>query len=337
MNRQQYLDTICFKGNGEVNCSISVYYPVWKQFEKQMEKLKEQFSDISISVGGDETRKAGTTRRDRWGCLWSYVQDYLEGQVVEHPLRDWNSFRSYVPPAPEDYADWKKTESDIREAKRRGELTSGGVEHGFLFLKLADLRGFENSMMDIAVKDPRIVELINMITEFWMAVVKRYVAMGVDMIGFGDDLGLQNALPISPSAWREFIKPAYKKIFSYCRKNNVHVGLHTDGYILDIIPDLIECGVSILNPQDLVNGIDNLERLAKGRVAINLDIDRQKLTVFGEKQEIEDHICSCIKTLGSPTGGLSLIWGVYPGTPIENIEAVLSSMDKYRLYWKRES
>ena len=77
MNRQQYLDTICFKGNGEVNCSISVYYPVWKQFEKQMEKLKEQFSDISISIGGDETRKAGTTRRDRWGCLWSVSYTHL--------------------------------------------------------------------------------------------------------------------------------------------------------------------------------------------------------------------------------------------------------------------
>ncbi|MBN1444993.1 MAG: hypothetical protein JW957_02660 [Candidatus Omnitrophica bacterium] len=337
MNRQQYLDTISFKGDGEVNCSVVVYYPVWKQFETQMEKLTKQFPGISVSISKDETRKAGSTRMDKWGCLWSYAQDYLEGQVVEHPLKDWNNFKSYTPPAPEDYTDWKKVESDIREAKRKGKLTSGGAEHGFLFLKLADLRGFENSMVDIAEKNPRIVKLIDMITDYWMEVIKRYIAIGVDMIGFGDDLGLQKSLPISPPAWREFIKPPYKKIFSYCRANNVHVGLHTDGYILDIIPDLIECGVSVLNPQDVVNGIDNLERLAKGKVAINLDIDRQGLTVFGKKREIEGHILNCVKTLGSPEGGLSLIWGVYPGTPIENIEVVISSMDKYRLYWKKNS
>jgi len=336
MNRQQYLNSISFRGDGEVNCSVVVYYPVWKQFEKQMEKLKDRFSTISISVAKDDTKKAGSTTRDIWGCLWSYAQDYLEGQVVEHPLKDWNSLKSYVPPDPDGYADWRKAESDVREAKEKGVLTSGGTEHGFLFLKLAYLRGFENYMMDMAEKDSRIFELTEMVTEFWMAVVKRYVAMDVDMMNFGDDLGLQKSLPISPAAWREFIKPSYKKLFSYCRDNGVHVGLHTDGYILDIIPDLIECGISILNPQDLVNGIDNLESLAKGKVALNLDIDRQKLTFFGKKQEINEHILNCIKTLGSPQGGLSLIWGVYPGTPLENIEAVLSAMEKYRLLWKNK-
>jgi len=333
MDREQYLDNISFRGDGEVDCNISIVYSAWKQFEAQIRKFKEQFPGLSISLG-DENKRVGTTKRDGWGCLWSYAMDNLEGQVVEHPLIDWEKFSSYGAPNPANYTDWKKAESAIGKAKKKGELTSGSTEHGFLFLKLTYLRGFENCMIDIAEKNPRIVELIDMITDYWMDVVRRYVDMGVDMVGFGDDLGLQKALPISPSAWREFIKPAYKRIFSYCRENGVYVGLHTDGYILNIIPDLIECGVSILNPQDIVNGVDNLERLAKGRVAINLDIDRQKLTVFGKKDEIETHIFNCIKTLGSPHGGLSLIWGVYPGTPIENIETVLSSMDKYRLYWR---
>ena len=117
------------------------------------------------------------------------------------------------------------------------------------------------------------------------------------------------------------------------RDRGVPVHLHTDGYIVDIIPDLIEIGVTDLNPQDLVNGLDNLERLAKGKVHISLDIDRQRITVFGTPEQIDVHIKTCIETLGSPTGGLSLVWGVYPGTPIENIEATVRAMEKYHDLW----
>jgi uroporphyrinogen decarboxylase len=57
------------------------------------------------------------------------------------------------------------------------------------------------------------------------------------------------------------------------------------------------------------------------------------VTVFGTPEEIDAHIKSCIGTLGSPEGGLSLVWGVYPGTPIENIEAGVRAMERYRGMW----
>ena len=188
-------------------------------------------------------------------------------------------------------------------------------------------------MLDIAEERPELDELIGIVEGYWFEVVKRWVELGVDVIGFGDDLGLQTALPISPEAWRRYIKPSYQRIFSYCRANGVHVSLHSDGYIVDIIPDLIECGVSILNPQDIVNGIDNLTRLAKGKVFLHLDIDRQKIMVFGKPEEIEAHIRTCITTLGSPQGGLSFIWYAFPPTPLENIEAGARAMDRYATYW----
>ena len=117
------------------------------------------------------------------------------------------------------------------------------------------------------------------------------------------------------------------------RNRGATVFLHTDGYIVPIISDLIETGVTTLNPQDLVNGLETLERLAKGKIHINLDIDRQKITVYGTPDEVREHIRTCILTLGSPEGGLSLRWGVYPPTPIENIEAAVRTMQEYRTYW----
>jgi uroporphyrinogen-III decarboxylase len=156
---------------------------------------------------------------------------------------------------------------------------------------------------------------------------------GAGHLHAGDDLGLQKSLPISPASWRKLVKPGFARLFGLARERGATVYLHTDGWILDIIPDLIEIGVTTLNPQDLVNGLDNLAEIARGKVNIDLDIDRQKITVFGTPAEIDAHIRECIEVLGSPNGGLSLVFGAYPGTPVENIEAVARAMESYYDIW----
>jgi len=53
-----------------------------------------------------------------------------------------------------------------------------------------------------------------------------------------------------------------------------------------IAEDLVRADVSVLNLQDSVNGIDNIRRKFKGKVCIDLDIDRQKILPFGKHQDI---------------------------------------------------
>ena len=130
-------------------------------------------------------------------------------------------------------------------------------------------------------------------------------------------------------------KPGFDRIFGPARERKAEIRLHTDGYIVDIIPDLIELGVTALNPQDLVNGLDTLAALAKGKVHIILDIDRQSVTVLGTPAQVDAHIHNCIRTLGSPDGGLSLVYGVYPGTPMANIEAAVRAMETCCDMWVR--
>jgi len=185
----------------------------------------------------------------------------------------------------------------------------------------------------VAENHPRLYELCDIVTDYWYQITKAHLDCGATHVSGGDDLGLQDRLPIAPDSWRKLIKPAYKQIFGLARQRGATVRLHTDGYIVDIIPDLIEIGVTDLNPQDLVNGLDTLVSLAKGIVHISLDIDRQKITAFDTPEQVDLHIKNCIQTLGSPQGGLSLVWGVYPGTPIENIEAAVRAMEKYHSLW----
>jgi len=144
---------------------------------------------------------------------------------------------------------------------------------------------------------------------------------------------MQDRLPISPAAWRKLFKPAYRRIIGLTHERGAWFALHTDGYIVDIIPDLIEIGLWQLNPQDMVNGLDNLARLAKGKVHLALDIDRQKITFSGTPAEVDAHIKKCIQTLGSPQGGRDLVFGAYEGTPINNIETAVRAMEKYHDIW----
>ena len=332
--KERFFLDMKLEGEPEVRSHIHIWYQVWKEFGERLNWLENFSPHVSIGIDREPSRPAGSEATDIWGCHWFYPLESHDGQCIKHPIASWSNLREYHPPNPDNYTDWKQARKNIEKAKSEGRITSGGTDHGFIFLRLTYLRGFENLMLDIAEERPELDVLIGIVEGYWFELVKRWVELGVDVIGFGDDLGLQDALPISPVAWRRYIKPFYQKIFSYCRSNGVHVSLHSDGYIVDIIPDLIECGVSSLNPQDLVNGLDNLARLAKGKVYLNLDIDPQKITVFGKPEEIDAHILNCVRTLGSPTGGLSFIWYVFPPTPFQNIEAGASAMDKYATHWR---
>lgn len=331
--RDKFLKDMKLSGEPEIHSNIHIWYQVWEEFGERLNWLENFSPHVSVGIAREPIRQAGSEATDIWGCHWTYPLESHDGLCVRHPIASWSELCNYRPPNPDKHTNWEQAEKSIENTKSEGKVASGGTDHGFIFLRLTYLRGYENLMLDIAEGRPELDELIGIIEGYWFEVVKRWVELGVDTIGFGDDLGLQNALPISPKAWRRYIKPSYHRIFSYCRSNGVYVFLHSDGYIVDIIPDLIECGVSRLNPQDLVNGIDNLKRLAKGKVYIHLDIDRQRINVFGKPEEIDAHIFNCIRTLGSPKGGLSLIWYVFPPTPIENIEAGARAMDKYATYW----
>ena len=124
MNREEYLKSIEFEGSGEVYCRVVIYYPVWEKFEENLENLKEKYSEIEINVAKDEMRRKGNKIRDKWGCLWYYPLDYLDGQVIEHPLEKWEYLKDYKFPDPEKDTDWEGMKKEIREKREKGESWS---------------------------------------------------------------------------------------------------------------------------------------------------------------------------------------------------------------------
>jgi len=175
--------------------------------------------------------------------------------------------------------------------------------------------------------------LVAMVRDYNQVIVDKWLEMGVDRVAFGEDLGTQTASMISPRDFAKWITPAYTKLMKPCREKGTLVALHSDGYIMELMDEFIKCGIDIINPQDLCNGIDALAAEVKGRMCIRLDIDRQTIVPFGTPQEIHDLIEEEVRKLGSPQGGLELLCGIYPPTPAENVDALCEAMEEFRTYY----
>ena len=276
--------------------------------------------------------------RDPWGCVWSTSTDGITGSVVEHPLADWAAFDAYAPPDPELTdglvpVDWKRVAGKLREAKACGDLAVASLRHGHTFMQLCDIRGYVNLLLDMADGVPRLARLIEMLEAFNLALVNRYVAAGAEWMSFPEDLGMQSGPMVSPELFRAYVKPSYQRLIAPAREAGCIIHMHSDGDIRTLAEDLIEGGVEVLNLQDLVNGLDWIAGTLKGRVCVDLDVDRQSVTRFGSPAQIDALIREEVEKLGSPEGGLMMIYGLYPGVPLENVKALMEAMERYAGYY----
>lgn len=139
---------------------------------------------------------------------------------------------------------------------------------------------------------------------------------------------------ISPNLFRKYIKPLYQRMLEPVRQAGKIIHMHSDGDIRSLVDDIIEGGVDVINLQDLVNGVEWIGNKFRGKTCVDLDIDRQKITPFGTPAGIDAHIRHCIETVGCKEGGLMLIYGLYPGVPLENVKALMDAMTCYAGFYQ---
>lgn len=340
--RENYLRTVEFRSPEYIPCRVVITLPVWRVYRGRLEELASRHPMVFQEFKPpEEYRGKGAPKvvRDPYGCVWRFVIEGYQGQVVKHPLKDWKTLKDYQLPDPEDgvisegsheVTPWIVIFKRLDEARSRGDLVVANMPHGFFFQRLYYLRGFVNLMKDFLAKPPELYRLIEMLTEYNLKLVKMFLKSGrIDVFYFGDDLGVQDRMTISPRAFRDFIYPSYRKIFQVVRGRGAHVYFHTDGHVIEIVDQLIEAGVDILNVQDRVNGLENIASKCKGRVCVDLDIDRQYLIPFGTPGEIKAHIKRAVETLTLRTGGLMMKAEVHPPTPLVNVEALAQAMEEY--------
>ena len=342
------LKAIRFETPDYIPMSFHINSACWESYNQDelldlMESHKFLFPNFKrpttkqkVSCGNVTTK--GLDYVDDWGCTWQTTTNGITGTVTKHPLSNWDNFLNYKAPDPMKCTgigniNWGNTENDIKCIKEKGGLTSGGLRHGHTFLQLCDIRGYENLIFDMMDEEPNLLKLINLIESFNLKIVKNFVNMGVDIIEYPEDLGMQKGPMLSPSNFVKYIKPSYQRLMQPARDKNILVHMHSDGDIRLLVDDIIDGGVDILNLQDLVNGVDWIANKFTGKTCIELDIDRQSITRFGSPKQIDALIHEEVSKLSTKQGGLMMIFGLYPGTPIENVKALMDAMEKYAFYY----
>ena len=336
-DRANFLRNASLQGHEYIPALIAISAASWMEDPEGLSAVCARYPALFPEGGchppsAESLRAAGSERVDDWGCVWQYDLPGLDGIVIHEPLSDWEHLATWHAPQPRlpDAA----ALASLREDQARNRLAIGSVgEHGFFLMRLYYLRGFENLIVDIATQEPRLDDLVATIAAYHEPLAQAYVDAGVDLLAFADDLGTQKACMLSPAQFRRWLLPTYRRLFQPARRAGIHVYLHADGYVMDVAELLLETGVSVVNPQDLVNGIKPIAEAFKGRACILLDIDRQTVLPYGSPNDVRELIRYEVLTLGAPFGGLAFVAGIYPPTPAANVEALCQALMEHRTYW----
>ncbi|MDO8685601.1 MAG: hypothetical protein Q7J78_02910, partial [Clostridiales bacterium] len=101
--------------------------------------------------------------------------------------------------------------------------------------------------------------------------------------------------------------------------------------------DLIECGVTMHDPQLRANTLMGIKNAYKGKMCIALDLDRQMFP-FCTPEDIWNQVKESVEALASPEGGLMVNGAIFgDNIPIENIDALCAACEEFCINWKDEA
>jgi uroporphyrinogen decarboxylase len=202
------------------------------------------------------------------------------------------------------------------------------------------LRGFEDWFLDLAV-DERLASTLfdaaaEQFTEQATSILKE-VGDLIDVVAFGDDLGLQNGPMISPDQYRRLIKPRHKKILDVLKYGSrAFVLMHCCGSIAWVLDDLIEIGVDAINPvQVSAKDMDTkvLKKKFGDRITFWGGIDTQRVLPNGTINDVKAEVKQRIKDLAEGGGFvLAPVHNIQPGVPAENIIAMYAAGQEWGRY-----
>ncbi len=244
---------------------------------------------------------------------------------------DWREVERYPWPDAR-FLDLDALERKIDSARARGMGVASGCWSPFFHLA-CDFFGMENYFVKMYT-DPDVVQAVTeKLVEFYLQVNERIfnrLGSKIDAYFFGNDLGSQRDLLISPESFDTFVKPYMKRLCDQAHKYSLPVMLHTCGAVSKIIPQFIEVGIQGLHPlQARAEGMDaqSLSRYKNDLLFVG-GVDTQSLLPFGSAEDVRKEVDRLHGLFGDR-------WIVSPSheallsnVPAENVDAMRRAAQK---------
>ncbi len=200
------------------------------------------------------------------------------------------------------------------------------------------LRRMDNFLMDLAAEPDHVQRLLDALMQRHLAMLEKLcAAVGdvVDIIRFGDDLGMDGGPFMSPDTYRKLFKPRHAQLCAYVHKHSqMHTFLHSCGGIRPLLPDLIEAGFEILNPvQTNCTGMEAAQLKRDFGDAVTFwggGADTRHVLNRKSPREVADHVKQRLDIF-SPGGGyvFNTIHNILPEVPPQNIAAMFEAVANF--------
>ncbi|MBN1345408.1 MAG: hypothetical protein JXQ73_22130 [Phycisphaerae bacterium] len=219
----------------------------------------------------------------------------------------------------------------VAEAHADGRVAVGNVVH--MYETSWQIRGYEEFLIDLITQPEWAECILDKVARRCKFRAVAAARAGADYLMCGDDVANQNALMFSADVWRTFIKSRWADVWAAARsvRPDIEIFYHSDGNIMSIIPELIEIGVTILNPvQPECVDPKEIKRLYGDKVVLHGTIGTQSTMPFGTSDDVRQTVKQRVDTLAAD-GALMLAptHVLEPEVPIENVEAFFDACREY--------
>lgn len=291
-----------------------------RDFPDDIVSAPEIYSANPVTIG-DQYAVGEYT--DEWGCVFQSRQAGIIGEVKNPLCRTWNDL------------DKVRAPEELLSLDRNAVNAFSSATDSFViapvfprpFERLQFIRGTENLLYDLMDRPDGFHTLLSMIHEFNIRQLEMWAKTDIDALFFMDDWGSQQSLLINPQTWRELFGPLYKEYIDIAHDKGKYAFMHSDGYILDILPDLVSFGLDAVNAQIFCMGPEKLGERFRGKLTFWGEIDRQHLLPHGSLKDIDNAVSAVFESLWD-NGGVVAQCEFGPGARPENVYRVFETWGK---------
>jgi uroporphyrinogen decarboxylase len=310
--------------------------------DELFERLEIDFRWVEpLYIGPELSDTVSGKRRSIFGVEYMYKRNASGGywEPINYPLAhvsDPGVLKDY--PWPEaDWFDFSVMEEQFARYAGFAVMTAPNCycSPGVLTV-IQDLFGMEKTLIDMYANPELWKETSKYIMEFNLAFLDRYFEQAKGRIHFfriGEDYGTQRGLLFSREHYREFLAPLNKEMAELAKKNGAWYYQHSCGGIRDLIPDLLEIGVDVLDPlQVLATGMDpeGLKREFGERLCFSGGVDEQELLPHGSVEDVYEGVKKLLDVM-APGGGFIIgpTHNFQEDIPTENIKALYDAAGRW--------
>ena len=246
-------------------------------------------------------------------------------------IHDAESLAHYAWPHIEDF-DF----SDFEEIKR---ILPDGMKviavGGKIFSFAWELMGFENFCLSLMTDIGLVQRLMEKIATIQLQIFERMA--GFEVVGamwLADDLAYSTGLTVSPEFYRKLLFPWFAEYKKICQRQDIPLIYHTDGCVLEVMDDLIACGVNALHPiEPKAMDIYKLKKIYGKKLCLMGNIDVGETLTRGNPETVDEEVKQKISRL-APGGGYCIgsSNSIPDYVPLENYIALLEASFNYGHY-----